>query len=67
MYISQHLACAMVNCDYSALDGNEIELIKDFHIVDLDSGISFTRCHITGLYNDCVEVEMAKRRDIVAE
>ncbi len=64
MYINQHLACAMVNCDYSGLEENEIELIKDFpdfHIIDIDNGTSFTRCHITGLYGDCVEIETIKQ------
>jgi hypothetical protein len=63
MKISRNLAVSMENCDYSGLNENEIELIKnfpDFTVTDWngDSNDINGRCAITGLYDHCVEIEL---------
>ena len=60
MNISRNLAVAMVNCDYSGLNDNEIELIKDFpdfNVIDWEN-TNFVRCAIHRLYDNCVEIEL---------
>lgn len=62
MIISRTLAVAMVNFDYSGLNNDEIELIKDFPDFTVtnwneESNDINGRCSITGLYDHCVEIE----------
>lgn len=59
--IGQNYAIAIVNDDYSALEDNEIEGVKEWcqgkgHIVITDGQVDFRRCPISGLLDDCIEV-----------
>lgn len=63
MKISRNLAVSMEYCDYSGLNKEEIELIKnfpDFTVVDWfeESNDINGRCAITHLWDHCVEIEI---------
>lgn len=63
MRISRSLAVAMVNYDYSGLNDDEIKLINDFPdftVIDWseDSNDINGRCGLTGLFDNCVEIEV---------
>lgn len=62
MKISRHLAVSMVNWDYSGLNNEEIDLIKDFSdftVIDWNDESSDINgvCSITKKWNHCVEIE----------
>lgn len=63
MNISRNLAAAIDHCDYSGLENNEIELIKDFpdfYVIDWkeESKDINSKCAITRLWDHCVEIEV---------
>jgi len=63
MLISRGLAVSMENADYSGLNDQEIELIKnfpDFTVTNWneESNDINGRCSITGLYDHCVDIEL---------
>lgn len=49
----------MINCDYTGLNDDEIELIKDFpDFTIIDETENFQRCALHGLYDNCIEIEV---------
>lgn len=63
MKISRTLAVCMVNADFSGLDENEIELIKDFPDFVVTDWAEYStdingKCSITGKYDHVVEIEL---------
>lgn len=65
MLISRNLAVSMEYCDYSGLNENEIELIKDFPDFTVtnwneESNDINGKCSITNLFDHCVEIELKK-------
>jgi len=66
--ISRALAVAMINCDYSGLNEEEIDSIKnfkDFKVIDWneESNDINGRCNISGKFDHCVEIEIINNSD----
>jgi hypothetical protein len=64
--INIHYAVAIENNDYSGLEDYEIDYIKE--LLDLyprltfnfNDSPSFTRCYVSRLYGDCIEMTLNK-------
>ena len=71
MSIGQSLVCAMINADESGLNDDDIKAIDEaiesygpyFDVVcPSDFDTDFRRCDLTGLWSDCLTVEVEVSR-----
>jgi hypothetical protein len=66
LMISSHYLSAIINNDYSGLNEDETQAVKDFlkeqvkgYLVDIaENSENFCKCYINKLYSDCVEIKL---------